>query len=415
MKASARIFGLMKPSSLLKAKKGNRFFAYLPTNAAHAPLNVDEKYTAPYRSLEGTSIPKAAFYGLISNVDENVGRLMAYLKMADLDKNTILIFATDNGTAFGYNEAGNLGNNQGYSGTKADMTEGGHRVPFYIKWPNSKLPIDKDIVVQSSHVDILPTLASLCNFEIDKSLDLDGVDLSPYLFEETENSIERTLYIHNRQDWRAPDAVKYSCLIRGKWRLIDGHKLYNIETDRSQKIDLAKKHPEVVKSLLKENEAFIAKAKMKKVYQEFPSEIIGSPKQEVTKLTIQNAIGDDKPIYAQYEVAEGFKNQNNRYAIEVEHKGKYKITCKRWPIEYDGKIRGLPYKGNYFPFDYQSISPEKVSISLFDEYHEKQIGDNDSEVSFEIDLEKGKTFMEASFIEGNSSYGVYYIYIEALT
>jgi arylsulfatase A-like enzyme len=89
----------------IENQKGKPFFVYLPTNAAHSPLNVAEKYAAPYKDLEGKKIPNANFYGLISNVDENLGRLTKYLKDNGLEKNTIIVFATDNGTAFGYREA----------------------------------------------------------------------------------------------------------------------------------------------------------------------------------------------------------------------------------------------------------------------------------------------------------------------
>lgn len=401
--------------AFIEANKDKPFFAYLPTNAAHAPLNVADNYTAPYKDLEGKKIPKAAFYGLISNLDENIGRLTAYLKKADLEENTILIFATDNGTAFGYKEALKLGYNHGYSGTKANMKEGGHRVPFYIKWPSSKLPIGKDIEVQSAHVDIFPTLTNLCELDYDQSIDLDGIDLSSFLFEKTTTSTDRMIFIHNRQDWRPPEPHNYSCLAKDKWRLIDGKRLYDLEADRAQKEDLALVYPEVVVSMLKENDAFIKKAKLKKAYREFPREIIGNSAQKTIKLTIQNAIGDDKPIYAQREVAEGLKNTNNKYAIEVAKAGRYQIICKRWPKEYDGKIKGLPNNGNKIPFEYKAISPDKVSISLFNRTYEKQIGNDDHEVIFELELQKGQTYLEANFIEKNAKYGVYYIYIQPLT
>lgn len=398
----------------IKNQKGKPFFVYLPTNAAHAPLNVAEKYTAPYKNLEGKAIPNAAFYGLITNVDENVGRLTAYLKENGLDKNTIVIFATDNGTAFGYREEQKLGYNKGYRGRKADYEEGGHRVPFYIKWPNSSLPKGRDIEVLSSHIDLFPTLVSLCKLTPKKGLDLDGIDLSPYLFGKKKSNSGRTVFVHNRQDWRIPEPINKTCIMRGNWRLINGKELYDIEADKGQKNELSAQYPTIVKSLLKANETFIETTKKKKTYQEFPYESIGSLQQKEIKLTIQNAIGDDQAIYAQAEVAKGLKNQNNKYAIEVEQKGKYRIVCKRWPKEYDGTIKGLPFKKNQTPFNYQSIAPEKVGIKIFGKSYEKAIGDTDTSVFFELDLEKGKTFLEASFIEKSTSYGVFYVYIESL-
>ncbi|GAL79487.1 N-acetylgalactosamine-4-sulfatase [Algibacter lectus] len=80
-------------------KNNKPFFCYLSTNAAHTPYFVEKKYSDPYENNE--NIPNAAFYGLISNVDENIGKLVEYLKEIDLMDNTILIFSTDNGTSAG--------------------------------------------------------------------------------------------------------------------------------------------------------------------------------------------------------------------------------------------------------------------------------------------------------------------------
>ncbi len=396
----------------IKNNKEKPFFVYLPTNAAHAPLNVSEKYSDPYKKLEGTSIPNSAFYGLISNIDENIGRLTSFLKENNLDENTILIFATDNGTAFGYDQKRNLGFNKGYRGRKSDFEEGGHRVPFYIKWPKGKLTADIDVDILSSHIDLVPTLASLC--QLKQPENLDGIDLSPYLFGKESSLEDRTVFIHNRQDWRPPEPVNNSCIMRGNWRLINGNELYDIQKDRFQSNNLAGEYPEIVKALLTENEGFISKAKKQKAYKDFPYESIGHIRQKTTKLTIQNAIGDDFPIYSQKEIAEGVKNLNNRYAIEVETTGKYQIKCKRWPMEYDGTIKGLPFDEQKISFNYKSIKPEKAQIKISEKVFSRNINDSDSEAIFEVDLQRGKVFLEADFVEADSHYGVYYIYITPL-
>lgn len=79
--------------------KDKPFFCYLPTNTAHSPYFVENKYIEPYRDNE--NIPLPAFYGMLANIDENVGKLVDYLETSGLMDNTILIFTTDNGTAQG--------------------------------------------------------------------------------------------------------------------------------------------------------------------------------------------------------------------------------------------------------------------------------------------------------------------------
>ncbi|MGB5262891.1 MAG: sulfatase-like hydrolase/transferase, partial [Lutimonas sp.] len=98
--------------------KDQPFFVYLPLNAPHDPLIVDEKYAAPYKHLEGKKIISADLYGMIANIDENFGKLTQFLEDKKLADNTILIFMSDNGSRFGYSKDGKLGYNKGYEGIK---------------------------------------------------------------------------------------------------------------------------------------------------------------------------------------------------------------------------------------------------------------------------------------------------------
>ncbi len=120
-----------------KDKHGDKpFFVYLPTTAVHDPWNVDEKYSKPYLDA-GLPEAVAKFYGMVTNVDENVGRLRAFLKDKGLSENTILIFTTDNGTAIGWSANGAKYDffNAGMRAFKGSEYEGGHRVPFFLHWP----------------------------------------------------------------------------------------------------------------------------------------------------------------------------------------------------------------------------------------------------------------------------------------
>lgn len=398
----------------IKDKKDKPFFVYLPTNAAHSPLNVAEEYAAPYKALEGKAFPSANFYGMIANIDKNVGKLNAFLEDNDLADNTIVIFATDNGGQFGNSADNSIGYNMGFRGQKGDIEEAGHRVPFFIRWPNGKIEGGKDINVLASHVDLIPTLAALCGLNMSKDLELDGIDLSKAVYGKSDSNTDRTVFVHNSQDWRPPHPTKKACIMKGNWRLLYGKELYDIEKDPLQGHDVSKEFPEIVNQLLSDNEKFIALAKQKKEYKNFPSEIIGSSYQELTKLTIQNAIGNDGPVWKQEQIAKGMHNQNNKYAVAFSEDGKYQISCRRWPIENSGDIAGIPVKNPANHFNYETISPQKIRINLFDKSYEEDISADAEEVVFELDLKAGETMLTADFIEGDNAYGVYYIYVKKL-
>ncbi|WP_220763758.1 arylsulfatase [Flavobacterium sp. UMI-01] len=398
----------------IDTNKNKPFFIYLPTNAPHSPWNVESKYAAPYKHLEGNTIVNADFYGMIANLDENFGRLNQFLIDKNLLENTIVIYMTDNGTSGGYSRNGKLGYNKNFSGVKGDKNEGGHRVPFFIRWPNGKIEGGKDVEALTAHVDLIPTLASLCQLKLPKQADWDGIDFSALLTQKKDKVQERTVFVHHRQDWRPPMDIDETCVMKEQWRLINGKELYNIHNDTKQQHNLASQYPEIVALLLRENKQFVANAKRKSEYIELPMSTIGSKIQDEIKLTIQHAIGEDAGIWKCEQVAEGIKNRNNTHALEVEKTGEYQISCRRWPKECPGTILGIPKENPKNLFEYKTIKPTKVRISIANQMLEKEILPTDEEVNFRVHLDKGKTLLVNDFVEGKETYGVYYTYIQKI-
>lgn len=398
----------------IETNKETPFFVYLPTNAPHGPLYVSEKYAKPYKHLVGKEIVSAEFYGMITNIDENFGKLEKYLKRSKLADNTILIFMTDNGTHHGYSADGTLGYNKGYRGRKSGYYEGSHRVPFFIRWKDGKITGGFDIDEATAHVDILPTLASLCGLNIPENITWDGVDFSGLLINAQKVLEERSIFVHFRQDWRPPTAVKKTSFIKNDWRLIHGRELYNIENDPMQKNDVSNQYPEVLKSMLLENEQFLKIAKTNFEYKAFPVSIVGNDNQEEITLTIQHAIGESDGIWKAEQVAAGKKSLNNTHSIEIEKDGVYQIECRRWPKECPGTIWGVPEDNPKNLYAYQKIKPDKVRIRIENQIHEKTISVDDKAVIFKVNLSKGKTFLVNDFLEGKEAYGVYYTYIKYL-
>src|SRR5690606_32697102 len=136
------------------------FFAYISTNAPHSPHRVADHYRARYAN--NPEVHRPAFYGMITNIDENFGRLNAKLAELGIADNTILIFMTDNGTSGGCQLDGEghviRGYNAGMRGEKGSYYDGGHRVPLFLRWPAVNLQGGRDVNEMLFHVDLLPTL-----------------------------------------------------------------------------------------------------------------------------------------------------------------------------------------------------------------------------------------------------------------
>ena len=184
------------------------------------PYFVEEEYAAPYREM-GFPDVMARFSGMVTNIDDNMGRLLAQLDSLELSENTLLIFMTDNGSAEGWAnwrgqegtwEGFNVGMRQG----KGSEYDGGHRVPFFLRWPAAGYVGSLEVDALTAHIDVLPTLAELCDLPV--PADLDGVSLVPLL--DGEEQPERTLFVHSQ---RVPYPIKWrkSAVMTERWRLVN--------------------------------------------------------------------------------------------------------------------------------------------------------------------------------------------------
>jgi arylsulfatase A-like enzyme len=255
----------------IEANKSRPFFCYIPTNAPHGPYNVADKYSKPYRD-KGVNANQANFYGMITNIDENMGRLMRRLKGLDLEDNTILIFMTDNGTSGSYPG--------GMRGKKGSEYEGGHRVPFFVRWPAGGLDEPGDVDRLSAHIDVLPTLIDLCGLKKPRGLKFDGASLARLLKDRTSKWPDRTLMVHS-QRIENPEKWRKSAVMTQRWRLINGKELYDIPADPAQANDVAGANPRVVKKLRRFYEKLWAD--LSKGFDEYCEIIIGSDKQNPTR------------------------------------------------------------------------------------------------------------------------------------
>lgn len=293
-------------------KSANRpFFCYIPTNTPHGPAWVDDKYSKPY---DQPGIP-AKFFGMIANLDENLGKLDEFLRRTGLRENTIVIFMTDNGATAGFNLY-----NAGMRGRKTMLYEGGHRVPCFVRWPGGKLREPGDVDTPAQIQDVLPTLIGLCGLK--NSARFDGISLEPVLT--GKGSLpDRMLVVQYGQ---IPKKYE-SAVIHGKYRLVNGNELYDIRTDPGQKTDIAARQPAEAAAMRSYYDKWWAS--VEPGLKEFCPISIGSPKENPTLLSSS----DWEEIYADnpghVSTAAGGP-RGGPWNVKVETAGHYEIALYRW-------------------------------------------------------------------------------------
>ena len=222
------------------------FFAYITPNAAHAPLDVPDKYFRHYQGKVPENVAK--FYGMIENIDENFGRLLARLKASGLEDNTLVIFMTDNGTATG---AGVY--NAGMRGSKNTPYQGGTRVPSMWRWP-AAFQGGVDCNALAAHIDTLPTLAEIAGAQLSDEVkrQMEGRSLLPLLKNPRADWANRVLVTHIGR-WARGEAAnsKYAgCSIRDqRFTLVNNRELYDLQRDPGETKNVIAEHAEVVKKL----------------------------------------------------------------------------------------------------------------------------------------------------------------------
>ncbi len=316
------------------------FFCYISTNAPHGPFHVDSTYIKPYMGIEKIKNPN--FYGMISNIDDNVGKLEARLKELNIQDNTILVFMTDNGTSAGHLN----GYNAGMRGRKGSEYDGGHRVPFFIRWKDGKISGGKDITKITGYTDILPTLADLCGIEIPSEIDLHGKSLKPLINNSGENWDDRTLFADTQRAFHLEKYKRFS-VMTDQWRLVNKTELYDMTTDPGQKTDVSAAHPEVLDKLMQEYEGWWKKIAVKS--DEFSAISIAPSKIGTSRLTSMDINTEGTVPWNQVQVRAGLV-KNGYWMLDFEETGTYAINMYRYPEEstlalHDEAPMGQPVDG----------------------------------------------------------------------
>lgn len=406
----------------IETHRDQPFFCYIATNAPHMPYNVDNHYADHYRGVVDED--RARFYGMIENIDENFGKLRDALDQWELTDNTILIFMTDNGTSGGLatdsREFGIHGYNMGMRGIKNSAYDGGHRVPFFIRWPNSTLQHGQDIQHITSHVDFMPTLLDLCGVDPgDHSFH--GQSLKPLMDGHDDDWPERTLVTDSQRN-AYPAKWRKSAVMTDHWRLINGHELYDMTQDPGQRDNIAAHHPDVVSQLRSAYEDWWQLVSVQ--YDDTVPMMIGSQPTDFTSHDMRNDECDvawDQIYIRIGHITHGY------WEVEVAEDGMYRITTRRWPASEDRPIQGgiegqdvafrkdaIHEKEHRRFYNGRALDIQRAHIAIQGQQMQQDLTPEMTAAPFTLHLHKGQTTLEAWY-EGDSGIdttAAYYIHVE---
>ena len=390
-----------------RAAARDPFLLYVATNAPHGPLFVPERYRAMYASQPARL---AAFYGMIANIDENAGRMEQALAETGLRDNTIMIFLTDNGGT-----AGVSAHNAGMRGQKIGLYDGGHRVPFFIRWPKGGLKAGATVEELASVDDVLPTLIDLCGLKTPAGTRFDGTSLAQSLRGSSGKTPDRTLVVQFSR-MNAPRPSKGdACVLWKKWRLVEGKELYDVAADRAQERNVIETHPEVAARLKADYDRWWAA--VEPALDTFLPVHIGSDKENPVQLSPTEWA--DSFLDQGAQIRSGLR-RNGTWHVEVEQDGDYEFALRRWPLEVDAPMRsGLPpHKGECGEYPAGVALPvAKAEIEVGGQRKSQPVTGDGKEAGFRLSLKKGRTTLKTWFYDdaGQEICGAYFVYVRRLT
>ena len=410
-------------SFIKKCRKENKpFFTYIATNVPDWDWNVKEEWMEPYKESCGRL--KAGFFASISRVDWNLGRLLDFMEQEKLFENTILVFLTDNGSDV---PEKNRAFTAGMRGFKGSLYEGGHRVPCFIRAPESLVGKPRDVDGLTAHVDLLPTFIDICGLKQPdrQQLPFDGRSLRS-LISGSGDWDDRLLVFHHHNDLITPKKDHNAVVLTSEWRLIknwngkkkadDPAELYKIREDRGQKTDVAALYPDVVKELEAQYSAHWDGLGFEK-----PLELpILSSKAE---LRLSTDIARDGGQITQQAVRKG-EIIMPLWAVKVGEAGHYRFEVCRWPREADAAMTtGLPpasdpdiaYIGHAtWKLDVPGVALDVAEVELKlsgQKVLAKRVAEGDKSTIFELDLNPGPLDIEATMILSDGKrMGAYFVY-----
>ena len=378
----------------IEKNKDNQFFCYLSFNAPHTPLQVPDQYFKMYENIDPTIVDDKRLnmnkknildakkiYGMVTNIDENFGKVINKLDELNLRENTIVIFLTDNGPQ----QPRYISN---LKGLKSQVYDGGIKVPFYLNYPKIHNE-GQDLEFFSAHIDILPTLVKLCDVPVPDDRIIDGIDL----FDNKINKLEREFFSYWTR--KSPELYRNMSLNAGNYKLvgntdynspIEKFELYNLELDpyETQNIILSQR-----------NTGLEMKSRMDEIY----NELINS-KNLLNKPRITIGTTNENPTFLNRNDASGQRgiwNQNEVFGF--------------WKVKFETGLYNFKFK-----FNNLDISDGEMTLELGNNVYRKKVNidKNGFALMKQIKVFEGKYDLTPFFSLGRKNILPFWIEIERL-
>ncbi len=409
------------------ADAGEPFFAYLPTNAPHAPLWVpradreaaEEAFAAGEHRLgeidPGLRERIVRFLAMIHNVDTHLGRLRNFLDARGIAEDTCLIFLTDNGSTFGPRYY-----NAGMRGAKCSLWEGGHRVPCFLHWPGGGLGEPRDVGGLTEVQDILPTLADFCGLETPTDPPPDGISLAPVLRGRRGVPEDRILAVNYSRmpnyDYPIPDSPAVlrregSAVLWRRWRLLEGTALYDLDRDPHQDRNVLDEHPDVAGRMLEALDAWWAD--VEPLANQVQRVIIGSDRENPSMLSACE--WRDVFVDQQQQVRVGVR-RNSYWHLAVDRAGTYEFELRRWPRESGLKLTAAAPAATLADGELPegfALPIARARLMIAGREHKRDVSPDDEAVTFTVQLDAGPATLYTWFDDARKETlcGAYYVYV----
>lgn len=435
---------------------GRPFYAHIAPNAPHGPLHAPADYLARYSNQPPAL---AAFFAMITNIDDNVGALRKLIAELGVAENTLFIFTTDNGTATGEQVF-----NAGMRGKKGSEYDGGHRVPFFAHWPAGGWNRERRNPTLCHAIDVAPTLLEVAHATAPPAVKFDGRSIRQLLdgVQSPADWPDRFL-VTDSQRVRDPIKWKQTAVMSQDWRLVNGVELFDMRTDPGQRTNVIDKHPEQAARMRAFYDAWWAE--LEPTFARTTEIHLGHPDHPIVQLTGHDWIQEALPPWSQHHirVADGFgpakparpndskpgkpakqgkaskqperaaqgtpsqpassatasiSRHQGHWAVKAILGGRYTISVRRWPIEADTPIvASLPAGADVPGADRalrarpgRAIPATRAALRIDDrEIATAPVTSTDKAIDFTVELSAGSHRLAPVFVSDDGhEIGAYY-------
>ena len=285
-----------------------------------------------------------------------------------------------------------------------------------MRWPNGGLKGGKKLNDLVTHVDMLPTLASLTGINFTPKKKLDGINVSSYFL--GEGNIPDRFMVTDTQFNQWPQKGKRSCVMKGTWRLVNGNELYDVSQDPGQENNLAAQYPEKVQEMNAQYDLWWNDVISETKFSTIPLGLSG-----VTEVlySYDAHSGNELPVWNQKFVREAKAMAPSPFYVDFIESGKYKFTLRRWPKEsglalgeaatdtqeetpwFDGVIKG------------KALQFAKAHVTVGDKKAEADVDNTATGASIEMEVTSGENQLTAWFdTKDGDKLHAYYLEVEKL-